>query len=113
MYSYGKNVGLESGEVAQIQSLNPFTGVLNSQVVNWDEHGICHEYPKYSILIKGSFYLVHCIERGMPTRTHDRYMSALSEAERLARQHPRYKYHILRAIGYCVTNGNCYHKIGE
>lgn len=48
------------------------------------------------------FWLVWCVEKGTPTKRHESIASAITEAERLARQNPGFEFHVLEWIGACI-----------
>lgn len=52
--------------------------------------------------MSGKFWLVWCEEGGAPTFKHPTHNSACREAERLARQVPGKRFHVLERIASCV-----------
>lgn len=50
------------------------------------------------------YWMVHCPQEGVPTRTHNTYESAEAEAYRLARKHPNRVFIVLEAVTAVIVN---------
>ncbi len=48
------------------------------------------------------FWLVWCVDNGLPSVKHDSHDSACTEAERLARLHPGKRFEVMERVSSCI-----------